>query len=149
MAPTAPLESASPAASPRPSNGSFEASPVQSPETALAAVIEEYPRYEDYPLRPGSEPGESPDPVFGGGLIGQSRWVIARDVAAGIELTFVTGSGDCPSGCIEHAYDTYLVEPDGTVTFICSEGDAPSADAPDATGRSVDQPFEPCADVPR
>jgi hypothetical protein len=116
-------------------------------EEAIAAVIAEYPRFEGYPLRDPAYPSGSLDP--GDVLIGQSRWVIARSVAAGIELTFVTGSGDCPSGCIEHVYETYLVEPDGTVSFICSETDSPYERVPESTGRAVGPGFEPCADVPR
>ncbi len=124
------------------------AHPALTAEAALAAVIAEYPRYEGYPLQAFSSPGESPGPV-GGGLIGQSRWVIAHEVAQGIELTFVTGSGDCPAGCIEHAYETFLVEADGTVTFICRESDAPSGAGPRSTGRAPAHSFEPCAEVPR
>jgi len=118
---------------------------VGNADEALAAVIEEYPRFEGYPLL--AEPSESLDP--GDVLIGQSRWVIARPVSAGIELTFVTGSGDCPAGCIDHAYETYLVEPDGTVSFICSEDDSPIERAPQSTGRALGLDFEPCADLPR
>ncbi len=118
-------------------------------DEARALVVEEHPRYERHPLRAVAQPGGSADPVSGGGLVGQSRWVIAREVTAGIELTFVTGSGDCPAGCIEHAYDTYLVQPDGTVTFICSEGDASAGRTPDSTGPVEGLPFEPCAGVSR
>lgn len=151
---SAPVGSGAPSASPS------EVTPSESParpieslgsllvgdaEEAVAAVIAEYPRFEGYPL--SAEPSESLDP--GDVLIGQSRWVIARSVAAGIELTFVTGSGDCPAGCIEHAYETYLVEPDGSVSFICSETDSPYDRAPESTGRVVGMGFEPCPDVPR
>lgn len=136
--------------SPPPSIGPSPAPAAPTVEEALTAVIAEYPRYESYPLLEVGEPDESPGPVVGEELIGRSRWVIAREVAAGIELTFVTGSGDCPAGCIEHAYETYLVEPEGTVTFICAESDGPSSSPPASTGRVVGGlPFEPCADVPR
>ncbi len=146
-APSATLAVASP--SPSLELESDPARPALTAEAALAAVVDEYPRYADHPLRAFVDSDASPGPVVGEELIGQSRWVIAREVAAGIELTFVTGSGDCPAGCIEHAYETYLVESDGTVTFICSESDEPSGTVPRSTGRVVNLPFEPCADVPR
>jgi len=146
-APSATLVVASP--SPSPQIESDPAAPVPTVEAALAAVVAEYPRYEGYPLRAFGDSGTSPGPVVGEELVGQSRWVIGREVAAGIELTFVTGSGDCPAGCIEHTHETYLVEPDETVTFICGESDEPSATAPRSTGRVMGLPFEPCADVPR
>ncbi len=139
---------AAPARTSVPSNGSAPSRPPLTADEALTLVIEEHPRYEGYPLRAVAEPSGSAGPILGGGLIGQSRWVIARQVTAGIELTFVTGSGDCPAGCIEHAYDTYLVEPDGTVTFVCSEADGPAGRTPEGTGRAAGLPFEPCAGVP-
>lgn len=145
VAPTTTLPTGSP---PRASE-SPDASPVATADEALAHVIEVFPRFDGYPLRPAREPDGSPGPAFGGDPIGQSRWVVARDVAAGIELTFVTGSGDCPAGCIEHAYETYLVKPDGAVTLICSEIDALAARASGSSGRMAGLPFEPCADVPR
>ncbi|MDQ3493904.1 MAG: hypothetical protein M3452_11705 [Chloroflexota bacterium] len=152
LAPTT-APSATVAVTPSAPPSSVERSPApvaNTPEEALTAVIAEYPRYESYPLLVVGDVDESPGPVVGDGLIGRSRWVIAREVAAGIELTFVTGSGDCPSGCIEHAYETYLVEPDGTVAFICAESDGPPGSPPGSTSRAVgDPPFEPCTDVPR
>ncbi len=136
-----------PAATPV-SVGSATDSPLTADE-ARALVVEEHPRYERHPLRPLAGPSGSAGPVLGGGLIGQSRWVIAREVSAGIELTFVTGSGDCPAGCIEHTYDTYLVETDGTVTFICSEGDPPAGRTLYSPAPVSGLPFEPCAGLPR
>jgi len=147
--PTAAPTTTVPTGSPAPARRSPDTAPVATAEQALAAVIEELPRFEGYPLRPAPEPEGSPGPIYGGGLIGQSRWVIAREVAAGFELTFVTGSGDCPSGCIEHAYETYLVEADGAVALICSETDVPGAAPSVAAGRESGLSFEPCADVPR
>lgn len=139
---------AAPAATPVSSGGSATDLTLTADE-ARALVVEEHPRYERHPLRPVAQPGGTAGPVAGGGLVGQSRWVIAREVTAGFELTFVTGSGDCPAGCIEHAYDTYLVQPDGTVTFLCSEGDPPAGRAAETTGPGEGLPFEPCAGVPR
>ena len=146
-APSATLAAAS--STPSPLIESTPSLPALTIETALAAVVAEVPRYDGYPLRAFGDPATSPGPVVGEELVGQSRWVIGREVSAGIELTFVTGSGDCPAGCIEHALETYLVEPDETVTFICGESDEPSATAPRSTGRVMGLPFEPCADVPR
>lgn len=148
-APSSTLTTATPTGSPVPAGESFAAPSVETAEEARAAVIEEFPRFADHPLRLAREADGSPGPIVGGGLIGQSRWVTAREVAAGFELTFVTGSGDCPSGCIEHAYETYLVEPDGAVTLICSESDVPGAAPSGSADRVAGLPFEPCADVPR
>lgn len=141
-------QTAAPTGTPVASHGSARDSRLTA-EEARALVVAEHPRYERHPLRPVAQPSGSPGPVAGGGLIGQSRWVIAREVSRGIELTFVTGSGDCPAGCIEHTYDTYLVQPGGTVTFICSEDDAPAGGTPDSTDPLAGLPFEPCAGVPR
>lgn len=130
-----------------PSTGPSPSTPL-TVEAALAAVIAEFPRFEGYPLRTSRQADGSPEPIVGRGLVGQSRWVVARQVPAGIELTFVTGSGDCPAGCIDYAYDTYLVEPDGRVSFICSEGE-PAGGARGTDPPAVGLPFEPCAGVPR
>lgn len=37
---------------------------------------------------------------------------------AAVVLTYSRGWGDCPSGCINHAYWTFRVEEDGTVRFV-------------------------------
>lgn len=116
---------------------------VDTAEEALAAVVAEHPRFEGYPLRGvPSEGDESPGPILGGGggLIGARTWVMASVAESGIALTFFTGSGDCPAGCIHVRTETYLVAPDGTVTFLCAEDD-PQAER---KGRAI-VPGEPCA----
>jgi hypothetical protein len=54
-------------------------------------------------------------------MIGQSHWVDIRVLGdeGGYHLTFVAGSGDCQSGCIDHAFVSFRVLRDGTVEKLC------------------------------
>lgn len=66
------------------------------------------------------------DPQFLGyhqqvlGQIGEGPHVVVEKVADGWQLTFVTGSGDCFAGCIQHLYARFLVTAEGQVTALCS-----------------------------
>ncbi len=73
-------------------------------------------------------------------MIGASTWAVVSEHDSGIALTFMTGSGDCPAGCIHVRAETYLVAPDGSVTFLCAEDDP----AAERRGRAVLR-AEPCA----
>lgn len=53
------------------------------------------------------------------GRIGEGPHVTGAAVPDGWELTFVTGSGDCMAGCIDHAYSRFHVSRSGTVTPLC------------------------------
>lgn len=52
-------------------------------------------------------------------MIGDGPHVVVMRATDGWILTFVTGSGDCPAGCIEHAYAKFSVSGDGTVVELC------------------------------
>jgi hypothetical protein len=109
------------------------AGPVDTAEEALAAVVAEHPEFADHLLLP--LPGGDP-------MIGMSSWAVVAGTEDGFQVTFVTGSGDCPAGCMEHRLDVYLVAPDGTVSHRCSRDAAPSDVTPDGG-----VPGDPCADV--
>jgi hypothetical protein len=79
---------------------------IDTPEEALAAVALVAPQYLGYGPRDLD-------------VIGQSSWVDTSRTAEGFEITFVTGSGDCPAGCIEHQFARYEVRTDGTVRLLC------------------------------
>ena len=80
---------------------------VSTVEEAIAAVAAEYPEFEGYTLR---------DPQ----VIGASRWVEAVPASGPpFHLTFVTGSGDCMSGCIERSMVVFSVSADGSVEKRC------------------------------
>jgi hypothetical protein len=87
-----------------PSAAAFE--PVESAGQAIAAVGAFDPQFLGYaPQVPGQ--------------IGEGPHVMVEKVADGWQLTFVTGSGDCFAGCIEHAFAKFLVTPAGLVTPLC------------------------------
>lgn len=116
---------------------------VDTVEEALAAVVAEHPRFAGYAIRGAPAEGdESPGPIMGGGggVIGARKWAIASMHESGIALTFMTGSGDCPAGCIHVRAETYLVTQDGSVTFLCAEDDP----AAQRKGRAI-VPAGPCA----
>jgi hypothetical protein len=87
-----------------------EGGSIDTADEALAAVVAAFPEFDGYAL-------ESPG---GDTIIGASTSVIAQDAEDGIRLIFMTGSGDCMAGCINKAFDVFLVAPDGTVTEECS-----------------------------
>lgn len=80
--------------------------PVEDPGQAIAAVGAFDPQFLGY----------GPRIV---GQIGDGPYVMVETVAGGWQLTFVTGSGDCFSGCIDHAFAKFLVTPAGVVTPLC------------------------------
>ncbi len=105
--PTLGVSPSSPPASPA-------ATRITSAEQAIAAVVAQDPRFLGYgPLDPN--------------LIGQANHVRAKQTETGFELTFVSGSGDCPAGCINHDYVKFHVGRDGSVVKRCewSEGEEP------------------------
>lgn len=55
----------------------------------------------------------------GVGPAGGSKFVTVSATSAGYELIFVTGSGDCPAGCIDHTFTKFTVARDGTVEKRC------------------------------
>jgi hypothetical protein len=94
-----------PSTSPTPSV-SFVVAPIGDADEAIAAVVAAAPQYAGFgPERPGQ--------------IGESSHVVIATVDAGWELTFVTGSGDCMAGCIEHSYAKYAVARTGEVRLLC------------------------------
>ncbi len=95
--------------------------PVSTAEDALAAVVAEHPEFADHLLLP--IPGEP--------MIGLSAWVVVTRAGDLFRASFVTGSGDCPAGCMEHRLDVYLVTAGGSVTHECSREATPSDVTPD------------------
>ncbi len=115
-----------PAASPSPtfvpsSQPSVDAGtlPVDTAAGALAAVVAGHPQFAGYRLvaPPGVASASPASPVRPIG--GADRSVLVEQIAGGFRLVFMTGSGDCPSGCIDHRYDVFLVRGDGTVEQAC------------------------------
>ncbi len=79
---------------------------MASAEAAIAAVGAFDPQFLGYGQK---EPG----------MIGEGPHVIVVPVDDDWELTFVTGSGDCPAGCIDHAFAKFTVTRGGMVTLLC------------------------------
>lgn len=111
--PSAPTTVIPSAASPSPPSASASPSPsdaglhVDNAEAAIAAVGRFDPRFLGYrPQQPGA--------------IGDGPHVIVEHGGRGWVLTFVTGSGDCPAGCISHAYAKFSVTQEGIVTLLCT-----------------------------
>jgi hypothetical protein len=98
--------SPSPPESPSPSTGAGFG-PVESAEQAIAAVGAFDSQFLGYRQQ---VPGQ----------IGDGPHVVVSKVADGWQLTFVTGSGDCFAGCINHVYAKFLVTPSGQVTALCT-----------------------------
>jgi hypothetical protein len=87
---------------------------VGTVEQAIAAVVAVAPRFAGFgPVQPGQ--------------IGDGSHVVIASVPDGWELTFVSGSGDCMAGCIEHAYAKYRVARTGEVTLLCEWSTSGSA----------------------
>lgn len=58
-------------------------------------------------------------------IVGQAAWWQAKPAADGEwVLTVSVGWGDCPSGCINHHEWSWLVAPDGSLTFQGQNGPA-------------------------
>ncbi len=122
-------------------DGAGDPDRIDTAEEAFAVVVAAYPELARHELLTAApEAWASHGPAIGrGGLVGgQDAWAIASVDPAGLVLSFVTGSGDCPSGCTDHTIEAYLVEPDGTVTLVCDA--APGR--PLVIGRRVAS--EPC-----
>jgi hypothetical protein len=110
--PTAAVTPSPPAAptDPAPPSGGAATGPVETAEDAIAAVVALRPVLDGYtPLRAGGEQ-----------VIGASATVTAVADEDGFQLVFMTGSGDCPAGCIERRFDAFHVAFDGTVTELCT-----------------------------
>jgi hypothetical protein len=83
--------------------------PVGSGPGAVEAVRERVPLFDRFAVR-------NPD------LIGQASSFTAEPTAGGWRVTFETGWGDCPSGCIDRHTWTWDVAADGTITFVGEDG---------------------------
>ena len=80
-------------------------------------------------------PGASSGPDAHGRPVGGSEQsVFAERLAAGFRLIFITGSGDCESGCIAHRYDVLVVHMDGAVEPACVLDAFPMGRDPCASG---------------
>jgi hypothetical protein len=92
----------------------------------VAAVVADQPQFAGYRLVvPSVAASASPR----GSLIGPpslaERRVLAERVDGGFRLIFVTGSGDCASGCTIHRYDVFVVCTGGSVEKACVVGRLP------------------------
>ena len=99
---------------------------VTTAEEAVAAVVADQPQFAGYRLVvPSVAASASPR----GSLIGPpslaERRVLAERVDGGFRLIFVTGSGDCASGCTIHRYDVFVVCTGGSVEKACVVGRLP------------------------
>ena len=83
--------------------------PVGSGLGAVEAVRERVPLFDAFGIH-------NPD------MIGQASFFTAEPAEGGWRVTFETGWGDCPSGCIDRHTWTWDVAEDGTVTFVGEEG---------------------------
>jgi hypothetical protein len=92
---------------------------ITTAEGAVAAVVAQQPQFAGYEMV-APLIGASASPVSHIGPIGGTeRSVLVEQIAAGFRVIFVTGSGDCPAGCIDHRYDVFVVDTDGTVVPAC------------------------------
>lgn len=55
--------------------------------------------------------------------IGDGDDIAVSAQAGGWRLDYSVGYGDCPAGCIARHYWTFVVQPDGRVTYVGSRGD--------------------------
>ena len=55
-------------------------------------------------------------------MIGQASFFTAEPADGGWRVTFETGWGDCPAGCIDRHTWTWDVAEDGTITFVGEDG---------------------------
>jgi hypothetical protein len=124
-----------PSASSTPSSGpTAGVVSVTTASDAMGAVVAQYPQFAGYrmpvPLAAASaSPGPPHRPIGG-----PDRTVLAERLAAGFRLIFVTGSGDCESGCTAHRYDVFIVHADGAVEAACVLDQFPVGRDPCAPG---------------
>ena len=83
--------------------------PVVSGLGAVEAIRERTPLFDTFGI-------QNPD------MIGQASFFTAEPADGGWRVTFETGWGDCPSGCIDRHTWTWDVAEDGTVTFVGEDG---------------------------
>jgi hypothetical protein len=83
--------------------------PVGSGLGAVEAVRARTPLFDGFAVR-------NPD------MIGQASFFTAEPAEGGWRVTFETGWGDCPSGCINRHTWTWNVAQDDTLTFVGEEG---------------------------
>ncbi len=107
---SAPGASTAPSPSPAPS-----VAQVTSPESAVDAIRARVPLFDGIAAR-------NPD------LIGQGTFWTADAAAGGWRVTFETGWGDCPAGCIDRHTWTWDVAVDGTIAFVAEDGSPLSDD---------------------
>jgi hypothetical protein len=117
---------------------------IDTVEEAVEAVVAEHPAFDGHPLQPPVAAERTAGPIVAPpfDVVGASRWVVGLDAPDGFRLVFVTGSGDCPAGCIDWRYDVFLVGRDGKVRAECSRSDLP---APGAAGSRA-LGGDPCAE---
>jgi hypothetical protein len=101
---------------------------------AVGAVVAQYPQFVDYrmpvpPAAASASPGPLRRPIGG-----SERTVLVEHLAAGFRLIFVTGSGDCESGCAAHRYDVFIVHTSGMVEAACVLDQFPVGRDPCAPG---------------
>jgi hypothetical protein len=82
---------------------------VTSALGAVEAIRERTPLFDGFHIH-------NPD------LIGQASFFTAEPADGGWRVTFETGWGDCPAGCIDRHTWTWDVAEDGTVTFVGEDG---------------------------
>jgi hypothetical protein len=82
---------------------------VTGPESAVDAIRARVPLFDGIPAR-------NPD------LIGQGTFWTADATGDGWRVTFETGWGDCPAGCIDRHTWTWDVAADGSISFIEEAG---------------------------
>ena len=58
-------------------------------------------------------------------MIGQANYATVDRSGGGFTVVFMSGSGDCPAGCIDKRFAKFSVRSDGTVAKRCewAEGD--------------------------
>jgi hypothetical protein len=83
--------------------------PVTGPESAVDAVRARVPLFDGFEAR-------NPD------LIGQGTFWTADAAGDGWRVTFETGWGDCPAGCIDRHTWTWDVAANGTLSFVEEAG---------------------------
>ncbi len=100
---------AGPAASATTGGGAGVGGPVQSGLGAVEAVRERVPLFDGFETQIQD-------------MIGQASFFTAEPADGGWRVTFETGWGDCPSGCIDRHTWTWDVAEDGTVAFVGEDG---------------------------
>jgi hypothetical protein len=118
----------------QPPSASSGVTSITTAEGAVAAVVAERPQFAGYRI-PVLLPGASASPgAHGRPAGGIERSVLAERLEAGFRLIFVTGSGDCESGCTVHRYDVFVVHADGIVEPACVLDQFPFGRDPCAPG---------------